>query len=135
MKEGKKLKRNHLNCLRFLACARKKSGLIIFRRLVLSVLFFLTPISVAITLQEAKQQGLVGEQNDGYLGMVVDDDNTEVRNLIQKVNDARRERYQQISQKNNIDLEQVQRLAFEQAAEATVNGFYIQNEQGRWTQK
>lgn len=129
------MKRNHLNCLRFLACARKKSDLIIFRRLVLSVLFFLTPISVAITLQEAKQQGLVGEQNDGYLGMVVDDDNTEVRNLIQKVNDARRERYQQISQKNNIDLEQVQRLAFEQAAEATVNGFYIQNEQGRWTQK
>lgn len=129
------MKKNHLNCLRFLACARKKSGLIIFRRLALSVLFFLTPISVAITLQEAKQQGLVGEQNDGYLGMVVDDDNTEVRNLIQKVNDTRRERYQQISQKNNIDLEQVQRLAFEQAAEATVNGFYIQNEQGRWTQK
>lgn len=129
------MKRNHLNCLRFQVFARNKSGLILFRRFVLSVLIFLTPISVAITLQEAKQQGLVGEQTDGYLGMVVDDVNTEVRNLIQQVNNARRERYQQISQRNNIDLEQVQQLAFEQAAEATVNGFYIQNKQGRWTQK
>ena len=96
---------------------------------------FLAPMSVAITLQEAKQQGLVGEKNDGYLGMVVNDGNMEVRTLIQQVNKVRRERYQQISQKNGIDLEQVQRLAFEQAAEATVQGFYIQNKQGRWVKK
>jgi uncharacterized protein YdbL (DUF1318 family) len=67
--------------------------------------------------------------------MVVNDGNTEVRTLIQKVNQVRRERYQQISQRNGIDLEQVQRLAFEQAAEATAQVFYIQNKQGRWVQK
>lgn len=129
------MRKNHFDRSRCLIITQNKSGLIFLKRLVFSILIFLAPISIAITLQEAKQQGLVGEKNDGYLGMVVNDGNTEVRTLIQQVNQVRRERYQQISQRNGIDLEQVQRLAFEQAAEATAQGFYIQNKQGRWVQK
>jgi uncharacterized protein len=104
-----------------------------FAALLLLIAF--SPAALAVTLQEAKDQGLVGEQRDGYLGLVVNRVPADVSALVQDVNNQRRQRYQQIAQQNGISIEQVAGLAYERAVEATRAGHYIQNSSGGWQQK
>lgn len=101
--------------------------------LVFSLL--LVPSSSAITLQEAKAEGLVGEQTDGYVGLVVNNAPADVQALVRDVNDERRQRYQEIARENGISVEQVTAVAYERAVQATQSGHYIQNASGRWVQK
>jgi len=106
-------------------------------KIVVSLVFslLLVPSSFAITLQEAKAEGLVGEQMDGYVGLVVNNVPAEVRALVRDVNAERRQRYQEIAQENGISVEQVTAVAYERAVQATRSGHYIQNASGRWVQK
>lgn len=89
----------------------------------------------AITLQEAKNRGLVGEQHDGYVGLVIGNAAAEVRELVRAVNDERRRRYQQIARDNGIAVGQVAALAGERAAQATRAGHYVQDAGGGWVRK
>lgn len=93
------------------------------------------PAAFAITLQEAKSQGLVGEQRDGYVGFVVNNVPAEVSELVRQVNEERRQRYQQIAQENGITVDQVRALAYQQAVDATQSGHYLQNASGAWARK
>lgn len=93
------------------------------------------PNVFALTLQEAKEQGLIGEQRDGYVGYVVSSVPADVKAMVDSVNRERAQRYQQIAQQNDISVAQVQALAFEQAVEATRKGHYLQNASGAWVQK
>ena len=45
-------------------------------------------------LQEAKAQGLVGEQLNGYLGIVTPSPTDELKDLVKKVNAERKELYE-----------------------------------------
>ncbi len=89
----------------------------------------------AVTLQEAKDQGLVGEQRDGYVGLVTGTAAAEVRDLVREVNEERRRRYEQIARDNGITVEQVAAVAWERAVQATRSGHYVQDENGRWVRK
>lgn len=89
----------------------------------------------AITLQDAKEQGLVGEQRDGYVGLVAGNATADVQDLIREINDERRQRYQQIARDNGIAVEQVAALAWERAVQATRAGHYVQDANGRWQRK
>lgn len=95
----------------------------------------IVPAAFAITLQEAKSQGLVGEQRDGYVGFVTSNVPAEVAELVREVNEQRRQRYQQIAQENGIAEEQVRALAYEQAVGATQPGHFLQNASGAWVKK
>lgn len=88
-----------------------------------------------MSLQEAKSAGLVGEQRDGYLGLVQQDVPREVRELVQEVNRQRRQRYEEIARENDISVRDVARLAYAQAVEATRSGHIVQNEDGEWVRK
>ena len=44
----------------------------------------------ALSLNEAKAEGLVGEKIDGFVGIVVADPSAEVRELVEQVNRQRR---------------------------------------------
>lgn len=105
------------------------------KTLALVVCLIMIPFSFALTLQEAKQQGVIGEQRDGYIGYVVGNVSAEVRAMVENVNGERMQRYRQIARENNITVEQVQTLAFEQAAEATRAGHFLQNTGGEWVKK
>ena len=108
---------------------------VITKTLLLACLLLLMPLSFALTLQEAKNEGLVGEQIDGYVGLVVESAPAEVIALVRDVNRQRRELYQQIAAQNSISIEQVAALAFEKAVEATLPGQYLQDASGAWVQK
>jgi len=99
------------------------------------LLVLLIPTAYAITLQEAKDQGLIGEQRDGYIGLVLNTAPADVAALIRDINGQRRQRYQQIAQQNNISVQQVGALAYERAVAATRSGHYIQNASGSWQRK
>lgn len=89
----------------------------------------------AITLQEAKAEGLVGEQRDGYIGFVVSGPSSELRALVTEVNNQRRSRYREIAQQRGISVEQVAAVAAERAAQETQPGHYIQAANGSWVRK
>jgi uncharacterized protein YdbL (DUF1318 family) len=108
---------------------------VISKTLLLACMLLLVPMSLALTLQEAKNEGLVGEQRNGYVGLVMESAPAEVMALARDVNNQRRELYQQIARQNNLTAEQVAALAFEKAVEATPAGQYLQDASGAWVKK
>jgi|TARA_B110000240_G_scaffold26071_1_gene26828 uncharacterized protein YdbL (DUF1318 family) len=108
---------------------------VISKTLLLACMLLLVPMSFALTLQEAKNEGLVGEQRNGYVGLVMESAPAEVMALARDVNNQRRELYQQIARQNNLTAEQVAALAFEKAVEATPAGQYLQDASGAWVKK
>ena len=107
----------------------------IYKALLLACVLLLVPMSFSLTLQEAKNDGLLGEQRSGYIGLVVESAPAEAVTLARDVNNQRRELYQQIARQNNLTLEQVAALAFDKAVEATPPGQFLQNASGSWVQK
>ncbi|MBL4582781.1 MAG: YdbL family protein [Gammaproteobacteria bacterium] len=107
----------------------------ISKTLLLACLLVLAPLSFALTLQEAKNEGLVGELRNGYVGLVVASAPAEVVSLTRDINNQRRELYQQIARQNSISVEQVAALAFEKAVAATPAGQYLQDASGSWVEK
>jgi len=108
---------------------------VISKTLLLACMLLLVPMSFALTLQEAKNEGLVGEQRNGYVGLVMESAPAGVMALARDVNNQRRELYQQIARQNNLTVEQVAALAFEKAVEATPAGQYLQDASGAWVKK
>lgn len=87
----------------------------------------------AISLDDAKQQGLIGEMKNGYLGVVVN--STETQNLVNDINEKRKNIYLNLARKNEITMEQVMALAGEKAISKTQSGHFIQNAAGQWVKK
>ena len=87
----------------------------------------------AITLDDAKQQGLIGEMQNGYLGVVVQ--SNEAQSLVASVNEKRKSIYLNLARKNKITLAQVTALAGEKALSKTQSGHFIQNAAGQWVKK
>ncbi|GIU54146.1 MULTISPECIES: YdbL family protein [Shewanella] len=87
----------------------------------------------AMTLQQAKTQGLVGEQTNGYLGLVVN--NSEAKTLMLQVNNKRKQHYQKIAKKNKLSTADVANRAAKKAIAAADKNHYIQTAAGKWQQK
>lgn len=107
----------------------------ISKALLLACLTLFIPLSFALTLQEAKSEGLVGELRNGYVGLVVESVSADVMAMVRDVNNQRRELYQQIARQNSITVDQVAALAFQKAVEATLAGQYLQDASGAWVKK
>lgn len=108
---------------------------VIPRALLLVCLALFIPMSFALTLQEAKSEGLVGELRNGYVGLVVESVPADVLAMVRDVNNQRRDLYQQIARQNSISIDQVAALAFTKAVEATPAGQYLQDASGAWVKK
>lgn len=93
-----------------------------------------TTIVFAMDLQSAKSQGLVGEQLNGYLGVVSASAGSDVNALVADINDKRKQKYQSIAKENGTSLDTVELLAGKKAIEKTSNGNYIQSATG-WKKK
>ncbi len=89
----------------------------------------------AIGLHEAKAQGLVGEQPDGYLGLVKSDAGADVRAMMNDINARRRQEYHAIAQRNHTELSVVEALAGKKAIEQTPPGQWVRLPSGNWVKK
>ena len=104
---------------------------IIGRFLIISSLFF-SSLSFALDLDEAKDKGLVGEKDNGYLGLVVNQ--ADAQKLIAEINEKRRAIYLELASKKNITLTQVEKLAAQKAYNKTAAGHYLWVN-GAWQKK
>lgn len=89
----------------------------------------------ALTLKEAKQAGLVGERNDGYVGYLVNPPSEETKAVVKSVNNKRREVFIDTARKNNLTVEQVALLFYQRAVEETEAGNFFQDPEGNWVEK
>jgi uncharacterized protein len=87
----------------------------------------------ALSLDEAKANGLVGEKANGYLG-VVNLANAEARALIEDVNQKRRQAYEDIAKRNGTTIQSVETLAGEKAVQNTKPGNFVEGP-GGWIKK
>lgn len=110
-----------------------KMNTMIKRITLILVLLSLTFPAFALTLQQAKQQGLIGEQRNGYLGIVVK--TPEAAKLVKLINTKRKELYVRMSRKHMKYLKQIQYLAGQKALKKTRPGHYIQNASGKFVKK
>jgi len=84
------------------------------------------------SLPTAKEQGLVGEQPNGYLGVVKAEG--EAAEIVRLINQARREQYQKLAQDNGLALADVESMAGQKAIERTSSGHLILVD-GKWVKK
>lgn len=94
---------------------------------------FVSPAN-AITLGEARTQGLVGEKPNGLLGAVSSNASGEISTLVQSINEARLNSYRQLATKDNAPLEAVQAIAGEKlTGKARQSGWYHMDISGNWS--
>ena len=107
----------------------------IFRNIVAAVLLVLAfQAAWAIELHAAKEQGLVGEANTGYLA-AVGTPSAEVKALIDEVNAKRKAEFERTAKKTGATLEQVRVRFYELAVQRTEPGHYYQDAGGSWKRK
>lgn len=87
----------------------------------------------ALTLEQAKQQGRVGETLSGYLAPVKKD--TETLALVEQINIARTQKYEEVAQKNHISTEDVAKLAGQKLVNRAAAGEYVRGINGQWMQR
>lgn len=87
-----------------------------------------------ITIEAAKQQGLVGERMDGTLGIVAGA-TPDVSALVAATNQERLTKYNTIAAKNGTGVGQVQALAGKKLIENARPGEFVQGADGSWQRK
>ncbi|MEQ1963732.1 YdbL family protein [Xenorhabdus khoisanae] len=105
----------------------KKAGMIF----ILSLLF--SSFAAGMTLNEAKQQGLVGETFSGYLAPVKN--TKDAQSVVKKINEEREKKYTEIAVQNNMTTDQVAKIAGEKLVNRAISGEYVLGINGNWVKK
>ncbi|MHA0999300.1 YdbL family protein [Leclercia pneumoniae] len=87
----------------------------------------------ALTLNQARSQGRVGETLDGYLAPVAQD--RETLALVAQINQARTDSYQKLADSNNIPVDEVAKMAGIKLVERARPGEYVKGINGKWLKK
>ena len=99
----------------------------------LMISLMLCASAFAMTLQQAKSQGYLGEQLNGYLGQVVA--NSDASAVMHEVNTKRKAQYEKIAKQNGVSLAFVEQQVGAKAIAAASPGEYVQSAQGNWVKK
>ena len=106
----------------------------IFAALLISLLTVFVAIASS-SLTQPKADGLIGEQADGYLGLVVQNAPADIRKLVDEINAKRKAGYQKIATKQGASLSDVEKVGGNTAIEKTLEGNYIRDANGTWHKK
>ncbi|PIJ48582.1 hypothetical protein BL250_06730 [Erwinia sp. OLTSP20] len=89
----------------------------------LLALLLIAPVSLALTLDQARSSGRVGETLSGYLAARQND--RETQQLVARVNAGRQQQYQRLAQQNNLTTHEVASLAGKKLVERAAAGEYV----------
>ncbi len=103
--------------------------------LILALVLFAAPIVWAESLDSRKESGQVGEQLDGYIGIVTPTPSAELEAMVAELNKKRRERYTDIAKTREVDVSQVASLAGKKLVERTPSGQYVKDGSGKWRKR
>ncbi|MBW9401612.1 YdbL family protein [Leclercia sp. EC_58] len=87
----------------------------------------------ALTLNEARTEGRVGETLSGYIAPRSQD--RETLALVEQINKARTESYQRLADSNNLPVDEVAKMAGSKLVARARPGEYVQGVNGKWLQK
>ncbi|MTD39626.1 DUF1318 domain-containing protein [Erwinia sp. CPCC 100877] len=87
----------------------------------------------ALTLDEARRQGRVGETLSGYLASISSDPESQA--LVDRINKERRQSYSALAKSHNVPMEEVARLAGQKLVSRPAPGEYVRGINGRWMKK
>ncbi|MCU5775617.1 YdbL family protein [Erwiniaceae bacterium BAC15a-03b] len=93
----------------------------------------ISPSAWALSLDEARQQGRVGETLSGYIAPIKQD--SETLALVARINQGRAEHYQQLASRNNLTTAEVARIAGEKLVQRAAAGEYVRGINGQWLKK
>lgn len=107
----------------------------IFKNLSMAMMAVLLSAGAAyaLSLDEARSSGLVGERPDGYVGVVSSTPDAE--QLASSVNAARKEEYQKIAAKNGQAIDVVEKLAAAKIFQNIPGGTFVLGANGQWAKK
>lgn len=97
------------------------------------MLSLLTGNAFALTLNEARTQGRVGETYNGYLVALKQDAQTQA--LVSEINNARSVSYQQLAESYNLPVDEVAKMAGQKLVARAKPGEYVQGINGKWLRK
>lgn len=97
--------------------------------LMLVLCMALEPVSAA-DLAQVKAAGQVGEQLDGYLGVVQPNAPADVHALVDGINRERRAAYEAIAKKNGVKVDEVARVTAQKVIGQAAPGHYVQTPSG-----
>ena len=103
--------------------------------LALLISMMAVSVAVASALTKPKADGLIGEQANGYIGLVKQDVPADIRKLVSDVNAKRKAGYQKIAAKQGTSLSDVEKIGGNSAIERTLKGNYIRDASGNWRKK
>ena len=105
----------------------------VFHALLISMLT--VSIAAASPLTKPKADGLIGELETGYIGLVTEDVPAGIRQLVEEVNAKRKAGYQKIAAKQGTSLTDVEKVGAMTAFEKTLKGNYYRDASGVWRKK
>ncbi|CZY89325.1 YdbL family protein [Enterobacter hormaechei] len=89
--------------------------------------------AATLTLNDARTQGRVGETLSGYLAPVQHD--AETLALVNRINAARTESYQQLADSNNLPVDEVAKMAGQKLVARAQPREYVKGINGKWLKK
>jgi len=103
--------------------------------LALLVSMMAVSVAVASPLTQPKADGLIGEQANGYIGLVRQDVPADIKKLVDETNAKRKAGYQKIASKQGTSLSEVEKVGGNTAYEKTLKGNYYRDASGVWQKK
>ena len=105
------------------------------KKLFLALSFLLvTTMALASNLSSAKEQGLIGEKPDGYLGLVKENVSEEIKKLVVDVNKKRKAVYLGIAKKQKLELAEIELISGKKNFQKTEKGNMLLVD-GKWIKK
>lgn len=106
----------------------------LFSKILLVIMMTFSATVFAADLTQAKEDGLIGERYDGYIG-IVKAVSADVKALVKETNQKRKEKYQEIAIDRQLPLNKIEIIAGEAAINKTLPGNYIMISEGQWEKK
>ena len=100
---------------------------------IAAVLMLACSSAQALTLEQARAEGRVGETLSGYLAPVTQDADTQA--LVHSINAARSASYQQLANQNNVPVNEVAKMAGQKLVARAQPGEYVRGINGQWLKK
>jgi uncharacterized protein len=94
-----------------------------------------TAVAASDLIEQAKSQCIVGEQTDGYLGVVSGASaSSEIRREVRDINQRRKSYYADIARRNGVSVEVTAVLTAEKLIGQARSGQCVRNQSGNWVE-
>jgi uncharacterized protein YdbL (DUF1318 family) len=101
---------------------------------VAAALLVASQLSFALTLDEARNKGMLGENASGYVEMTPRGD-ASAQAVMDDINSKRKAKYQAIANEQNTALKNIEKIAGEKITSKLPAGQFYKDASGKWNKK